>query len=528
MLVSMRSVALAVAVAVAGCQPGGGDDGSCPPDQERVGVYCLPRVDGGPAKDAGEPLEDSGTVTPPDSGPRDTGLPPPPDAGFRDASTGDASVVTPGDPGKILLRGSAVLTMASAPIVPGEVYLENGRVACTGSVGDCTQQAAGASIIDTGALILPGLVDPHNHLAYNWLPEWTPGVMFVDHTDWQNDAAYDAFTAPYSMNKNDAASFCAMVQWGELRELVNGVTTALGAPQARTCFRWLVRNPELSSGYNGFAADRMRTNTLGVGQLNATSAAALIADMDSGAVNAYMIHLAEGISTRAHDEFDDLVMFGLLRSETKIIHGTALTGTDFEMVAAAGAPIIWSPSSNMTLYGETLDVPAALAAGVSISLAPDWTPSGEDDPLHEARYARQLVATRWPGTFTEQRYLEMITSLAAKHMAIDGDVGTLEVGKLADVLVVDGDPEDPYTSVLEVRPQNVKLVLIGGIPSYGEPAIMRSMIDVPPNCFDLPVCGSTATACWEDTPAGAVSPDSIAQVIESFYASGPLGLFDCH
>jgi hypothetical protein len=510
-----------VFLALAACAPDGED---CPEPNERVGIYCLPRLDAGPRPDGGEDPSDGGPR--PDGGRPDTGIVLA-DGGFPDATITDASDVMPGEGGRILLRGSAVLTMAGEPITPGELYAEDGRIACVGGIGDCTAQAAGASIVDTNALILPGLIDPHNHLAYNWLPEWTPGRLFNDHTDWQNDPEYDAFVTPYRDNSGTAASFCAMVQWGEVRSLVNGVTTALGAPQARTCFRWLVRNPELSDAYHGFGGDRMRTNTLGVGQLDAASSADLIADMNAGAVTAYMIHLSEGISVRAHDEFDDLVMFGLLRSETKIIHGTALNATDLGMVAAAGSPIIWSPSSNMVLYGETLDIPAAVAAGVSISLAPDWTVSGEDDSLHEARFARLLVQSRWPGTFTDREYVEMITVRAAEHMAIEAQVGTLEVGKLADVLVLTGDETNPYGAVLEARPQNVRLVLLSGTPVYGEPAIMQSMIDVPASCAELSVCGTTQRVCWDDPPDAAVSPDSIAQVIQGFYAPGPLELFDC-
>lgn len=524
----MRSPALLLLVAVPLACNGAADD-DCPPGQEKVGVYCFAPIedsgvsptgdaggpeDGGPPRDGGQ-RPDSGIVLP------DGGTPP-------DAGPGDASVVTPGQAGRFLLRGSVVMTMATDTFSPGELYTENGMIACVGNVGDCTAQAAGATIVETGALILPGLVDAHNHLAYNWLPEWEPGELFNDHTHWQGSTSYDEFTAPYSNNRGDSASFCAMLHWGEVRSLLNGTTTAMGAPQARTCIRWLVRNPELSTGYNGWDADRMRTNTLGIGQVDATEATDLIADMDAGDVTAYMIHLAEGISVRAHDEYDDLVMFNLLRPETKIIHGTALTASDLQMVAAAGTPIIWSPSSNLALYGETLDIPAAVSAGVSISISPDWTPSGSDDLLHEVRFARLLVETRWPGTFTDRQYVEMITRRPAEHMAIDAFVGTLEVGKFADVLVLTGDASSPYSSVIEARPPNIRLVLLGGLPAFGEPAIMRSMIDKPSSCFDVDACGSTATACWDDTPDGPVTPATIAQQIQSFYAPGPSALFDCN
>jgi cytosine/adenosine deaminase-related metal-dependent hydrolase len=509
------------------CNGGGGDD-DCPPGQEKIGIYCFdPLIDSGVEPDVDSGVHRDASSPEPDASPRDTGFVLPDAGGPPDARPTDASVVNPGEASRILIRGSAVLTMAGAEHAPGEVYAEDGVIACVGAVGTCTASAAGATIVDTFAIVLPGLVDAHNHLAYNWLPEWVSGQLWMDHQQWQAAQSYDDFVQPYTDNRGDRARFCAMEQWGELRSLLNGTTTALGIPQARTCVRWLVRNPELSTGYSGFAADLMRTNTLGTSQLDATSAADLIADMDAGMVTAYMIHLAEGLSPRAHAEFDELVMFALLRPETKIIHGTALTATDLQMVAAAGSPIIWSPSSNIALYGETLDVPAAVAAGVSLSLSADWTPSGTDDLLHEARFARLLVETRWPGTFSDRDYVDMITRLPAEHMAIDAFVGTLEVGKLADILVVTGDPSSPYTSVLEARPQNIRLVLLGGAPSFGEPAIMESMVPKPSYCEDVDTCGTRLRACWDDSPDGPVTTTSVAGTIQSFYAPGPWTLFDC-
>jgi cytosine/adenosine deaminase-related metal-dependent hydrolase len=185
----------------------------------------------------------------------------------------------------------------------------------------------------------------------------------------------------------------------------------------------------------------MRSNTLGIGTVNDMEAQDLIADMVAGDVTAYMIHLAEGLSARAYAEYTELVRLGLLRPETVIIHGTALTPPDFDDVAVAGAKIVWSPSSNMVLYGDTTNVGAAAAAGVSISIAPDWTPSGRDDSLTELRYAKALADERWPGTFTNADYVGMVTSIAAEQMAVDAYVGTLDPGKYADILVVSGGSE---------------------------------------------------------------------------------------
>jgi hypothetical protein len=319
-----------------------------------------------------------------------------------------------------------------------------------------------------------------------------------------------------------------MVQWGELRALTSGTTSIYGAVTNHTCYRWLVRNVELSMSYNGFSGGDVRSNVLGIDQVNMTEAMDLVADMQSGVVSAYMIHVAEGVSPRAFAEFTELEMLGLLQRETVIIHGTALGAPEFARMAAAGTKLVWSPSSNLALYGRTTDVAAADAAGVMISIAPDWTPSGADEPLAELRVARTWLDANHPELFDDRELVERVTAVPAQVMAIDRHVGTLAVGKLADILVLSVQPGNPYSSVVQARPHDIRLVMIGGIPSYGDPSIVGVMRESPASCHMLAVCGTYKRACWNDTPDGPVSPEGIAAVIGSFYPMGPSELFACY
>ena len=78
---------------------------------------------------------------------------------------------------------------------------------------------------------------------------------------------------------------------------------------------------------------------------------------------------------------------GLVGPELIAIHGVGLTEAQFKDMAARGAKLVWSPLSNFLLYGKTANVAAARAAGVSISLAPDWAPSGSKSVLGELKVA---------------------------------------------------------------------------------------------------------------------------------------------
>ena len=102
----------------------------------------------------------------------------------------------------------------------------------------------------------------------------------------------------------------------------------------------------------------------------------------TGEVTAYYLHLAEGMrdNERSQKEFDLLVELGALTAATVIIHGTALTRDQLGQAKDAGARLVWSPQSNLRLYGETTRAADALDVGLPVALGADWLPSGLVEP----------------------------------------------------------------------------------------------------------------------------------------------------
>ena len=80
------------------------------------------------------------------------------------------------------------------------------------------------------------------------------------------------------------------------------------------------------------------------------------------------------------------------------IHCVALQAGDFQRLSSA-AGMVWSPLSNLLLYGDTADVSAAKAAGLSIALGSDWSPSGSKNLLGELKIAR-IVSDHLGGLFS--------------------------------------------------------------------------------------------------------------------------------
>ncbi len=452
----------------------------------------------GAARPDGAPRPDAAPR--PDSGPRPDGQPGSVDGGAMD---------------RFLLRGRVVTP--TQVLAPGEVLVVGKNIQCVAASCAADPMAQGATSIDTGGVIFPGLVDAHNHTQYNYIPTWhSPGaVLYMNRNQWADVQSYKDWTA--SVNANEAMFVCEQVKYGEIRALIGGTTTIQGTFNSnRVCFRTLVHNAEYG---NELGPDKMRTNIGGIASVNATDAASIVSMMMSGAINAYVLHLAEGIDETSRREFDQLVQKGMLQRATVIIHGTALGAAEFAQIGAAGAKLVWSPLSNLVLYGRTTDIPAALAAGVPVSLAPDWTLSGSPSLLHELRVARD-TSMAWPTPLSAQKLVEMVTITPARALALDTVIGSLEPGKLADVLVVTDRGGDAYQSLVDSRLEDVRLVMVAGDLRYGDASLMRASPRT--MCEAMSVCGASKSICIPDPSTSATDHlgETLADItaaISSFY-----------
>ncbi|MCE2990149.1 MAG: amidohydrolase family protein, partial [Nitrosomonadaceae bacterium] len=154
------------------------------------------------------------------------------------------------------------------------------------------------------------------------------------------------------------------------------------------------------------------------------------------------------------------------------IHGVGLTGMQFKEMAQAGAKLVWSPLSNFLLYGQTADIAAARAAGVKLSLAPDWTPSGSKSILGELKVADLVNIYQLGGALSNRELIEMVTINPAEAMGWQGRLGAIAPGYLADLVIVDDTVDDPYRNLVLATENNVRLVMIRGDALYGDQTLM--------------------------------------------------------
>ena len=187
-----------------------------------------------------------------------------------------------------------------------------------------------------------------------------------------------------------------------------------------------------------------------------------------------MLHLSEGTDDSAHKHFEALKLAGgqwAIAPSLAGIHCVALKPADFEVMADAGAAMVWSPFSNLLLYGQTADVASAKAAGLRLGIGSDWSPSGSKSLFGELKVAR-LYSGQSDNVLSDEEIVSLATVNASHILGWHDQVGNVEVGKRADLLVIDGRSQRACSVLFSGDERKVSLVVINGTPRYGTTAMM--------------------------------------------------------
>lgn len=425
----------------------------------------------------------------------------------------DAQILTEGDSGKYLLVGTM---MTPGGVVEGELLIEGDLITCVAASCSDEPGAADAWVIATSGIIMPGMIDTHNHILFDIFDEddWLPSKAYDNHNQWPNEERYGAMLDTKQYLNGESGSpvnvNCEMNKYGELKALVAGTTSVVGAgnPANKACYRTLTRTIDQSA--NGLCGtnppksceDHVQIHTLFP---TGSSANGVCANFDDGDTTAYLVHVGEGVNESALNEFDNLFTVstedGCLYDErTVIVHGTAFGDEQFTVMAENGMNLVWSPRSNVSLYGGgtdlsmTTDVPLALSKGITVALAPDWSMGGGPTLLHELRFADIVDNDQWGNILDAEMLTDMVTVNAAVVLDVADQLGKLEVGFKADVTVFGGDRSDPYASLLQAQPRDIRLVFVDGVPLYGDDQL-AAMAPPSPGCEEIDVCGRAKFLC---------------------------------
>lgn len=390
-----------------------------------------------------------------------------------------------------ILKGR-VVTMESENSVmnQGNVLVRDGMIQAVWSSSSSipiNADLTNAVIIETNGTIYPGLIDLHNHVHYNHIPLWDFNVHlsegqrsdeggYTNRYQWGDNYDYGPSITWMKNNVQQNSRWgmaSEQMKYAEVQTVAGGVTAIQGSPGSGTS-AWdsmLARNVEL---YN-FGQDGISTCAVCGAADDDYTGNHLISQNQSGTLNAWFVHLAEGVDSSSKSEFDALWDKGLIMDETVAIHCTALDRSQFDKMATVGADLVWSPISNLLLYGNTTDVRAADAAGVTISIAPDWGPSGSKNNLHELKVADLWNKDVMNTYFTDYELAAMVTSNPAKAANWDAFVGQIKSGMYADLVVMDTFHDDPYRNLIEAIDADVRLTVVQGKAVFGDADIMTAI-----------------------------------------------------
>ncbi len=415
----------------------------------------------------------------------------------------------------VVLVGKVVTMNDAGDVFPhARVWLAQGKIMAIARAGEALPESAkDATEIDSKGVIYPGIIDLHNHPEYAIYPLLPITRKYQDRYEWRwYDAAYnrritfpqEVLTRPHYL---DLA--VEVGRYGEYKALAGGTTSLQGgrinlAYSKEEC---LVRNVE-----NSPVEPRTAVSRVDIGR-SAKEWAAMQSERAKGPI---VVHLAEGTSGRMASEFYSVRDSNLLGPELIAIHGVGLTEPQFQEMAAAGAKLVWSPLSNFMLYGKTANVAAAKRAGISISLAPDWAPSGSKSALGELKVADLVNRHALGNLFSDRELVEMVNRQPAHAMGWTQRLGQISEGYLGDVLVVDDRHPDPYRNLIESIEDNIQLVTVRGEPLYGDSALLeqarggRSDIEVT-STFKR---SRRVKAMTPNCPATGLTPMSVSQTRE--------------
>jgi 5-methylthioadenosine/S-adenosylhomocysteine deaminase len=404
----------------------------------------------------------------------------------------------------ILIRDGTVLTMNDAmDVVQGDVWIEDGRIAAVGAV---PADARPTSVLDASdALVLPGFVQTHIHLCqtlFRGLADDLTLLSWLKTRIWPLEAAHDDRTLAAAARLAAAELLLGGTTSVLTMETVHG-TDAVFEALVPTGLRAVVGKCMMN--VRGDAPSRLfqpateaideslalhaRWHGAADGRLSAAFAPRfaisctrdlLEATAAAAAARGLLVHThaseqrEEVALVRAETGLDNLAYLdavGLATDRLCVAHCVWVTGAEQQLLADRRVKVLHCPGSNLKLGSGIAPVPELRARGISVSIGADGAACNNSlDMFHEMRLAATLQAQRLgPGALPARDVVWMATREGARALGLDADIGSIESGKRADVIVVGTrgvhqlPGRDPYSLLVYAsRPTDVRATIVDG------------------------------------------------------------------
>jgi len=413
--------------------------------------------------------------------------------------------------GEILIRAT-VLTPGHT-YTPGDVLIgTDGRIACVGD--HCAAPASATRVICRDAVLSPGFINTHDHMDFDHIaPRPDTGERYAHRHEWRKGLDGHRQLEDFKPNRDPLS-----LSWSELRFLVGGTTATVGERMAPG----LLRNLDFRDGLEGLP---ITPATYDIFPLDDASGIMRTHDCDYGPrpithdqvahTSAFLAHVSEGRDDAARNEFrcesstsydttaradGSGTSHDWIMPQAALIHAVALTPQDLDLVAARHASLVWSPRSNLSLYGQTMDVLGARKRGITIALGSDWLPSGSMSLNRELSCAIRYNHAHLHDALSDDELWRMVTINAAHVAGAGQDIGSIATGKVADLVLFADPRHGGVHAVVHAGAAQTMLVLRGGRPLVGHPDLIDA---IQPGCERIDVAGHTMSLCPEPGRASA-------------------------
>ncbi|MFQ5871354.1 MAG: amidohydrolase [Candidatus Geothermarchaeales archaeon] len=386
----------------------------------------------------------------------------------------------------IFLRHATVVTMDQRRrvIENGAVATEDDRIVAVGKTDDLDRDFMGSeNVIEASDMVvLPGLIDAHVHLAQAMIrgcADDVPLIAWLRERVWPlqgnytaEDGRLSAMLCMLEMIKSGTTTFLesmvhtrygfrgmaeAVVQAGMRGILSKTVMDLPGYASASGIMHpGMVEEREASLAeavgmvheWRGKGNGRIRVwfgpRTPGACTPELyREVGRLAAELGTG-ITMHLAEVGEDVEY-TRKEFGMLPVefagdVGLLGENVVLAHAVSLASREIQLLAETGSNVCHCPSSNMKLASGIAKVPEMLLSGVNVALGCDGAPCNNTyDMLREMRMAALLhkVARHDPTVMSAETVLEMATINGARALGMEREIGSLEAGKKADMILLD-------------------------------------------------------------------------------------------
>lgn len=394
----------------------------------------------------------------------------------------------------VLVKGGLIVTQNwKREVLKGDVLIEEGRISGVGHVKARSDEVVDAS----GCIVMPGLINCHTHVSMALMRSVADDVkleQFLDRT-----FALDAKRTPEDVGIGAALGCLEMAR--------SGTTTLLDFYYSEDVIAKAVEKVGLR-GYLGWTVlDEKYTTQKGKpisnceGFIRAHRDRPLIKPIisvqgvyvcsDETFMQARELAKRENtfcqyhLSETRHEVYEHkrktgkrpvehLADIGFLARGDIAAHGVWITINEVRGLAKAGVSVAHCPTSNMKLAsGGVAPVPEMLAEGAGVCLGTDGCSSNNSlDMFLEMKFASLMhKAHKWDATVVNaQKVLDMATIDAAKAIGADRELGSIEVGKKADMVIIDARK----AGMAPTRPDNAVANLVYASPAH---AVRDTIVD---------------------------------------------------